>query len=254
MQEAQAIIERIRRVSATIQRIDVAVEKIHREVNAGQLFLARTTDSFDPYLREPWIPVNSMGSTVTIERPANRLYAPGQIVNLLGPVGKPIPLRDSTRSLLLIAYDSTPAALLMLADVVLNRGGAVTLVLIGRARYYPLDTLRKEMEVVRIENSEAWNERDKTLGWADQVVTVAPPTFNLPIYARLLEQIRQVRIEVASDYAYGLFHWPMPCGVGACQACLVRLTGGEENAACLEGPAFDLLTVSLITEQKAGDA
>ncbi len=247
MQEAQAIIERIRRVSPTLQRLDLAVDKAQREMSAGQLFLARTLDSFDSYLREPWIPVAHQANQLVFERPANRVYVPGQVINLLGPIGKPIPLLASSRTLLLIAFESTPAALLMLADTVLERGGAVTLVLLGRAQHYPVEALPEEMEVARAEDYDHWAARDTMLRWADQVVAVAPPVFDLPAYARLLESIREVRLEPPADYALGLFHSPMPCGVGACQACLVSLNGGETAAACVDGPAFDLRTVKLIT-------
>jgi aerobic-type carbon monoxide dehydrogenase small subunit (CoxS/CutS family) len=53
--------------------------------------------------------------------------------------------------------------------------------------------------------------------------------------------VRRVRMNVPEGYAYGLFQPPMPCGVGACGACLVR-SGGEDVAACVDGPAFDLST------------
>jgi hypothetical protein len=245
MQEAQAIVERIRRISATLQRLDLAVDKAHREVSAGQLFLARTVDSFDSYLREPWVPVGHQSNQLVFERPANRVYLPGQIINLIGPIGKPIPLLPSTRTLLLIAFESTPAALLMLADTVLERGGAVTLALLGRAQHYPVEALPDEMEVTRAEDYDHWTERDPVLRWADQVVAVAPPVFDLPAYARLLDNIREIRMEPPADYVLGLFHSPMPCGIGACQACLVNLNGDETAAACVDGPAFDLRTVKL---------
>src|SRR5437764_13492058 len=129
MQQAQAIIERVKRVSAGLQRLDVAVERTQRDVGPGQLFLARTTASADPYLCEPWTPLRREGSTLIVERPATQTFAPGQIVNLIGPVGKPIPMRESLRNLLIIANEATPSALLMLAHTALDQGAAVTLVL-----------------------------------------------------------------------------------------------------------------------------
>lgn len=253
MQEAQAIIERIRRISPTIQRLDVAVHKAHREFSPGQLFLARIAEALDPYLREPWIPLDREGTHIVVERLISQgsgNYAPGQVVNLIGPVGKPIPIAETTRTLLLVAYEASPAALLMAANLTLARGGAVTLVLVGNARGYPIDALPPEIEIVRVDSHETWQDRDKALAWADQVIAVAPPSFDQVVYPRLLSDIRRVRIEPAVNYVLGLFHGPMPCGVGACQACLVRLTGGEEAAACLEGPAFDLLNVGFGAESK----
>jgi hypothetical protein len=246
MQDSGAIIERVRRISAGVQRLDVAVERSQREIAPGQLFLARSTDQYEPYLREPWLPVARQPAGLVIERPASQSYTPGQVISLLGPVGRPIPLRDSIRALLLIAYESTPAALLLLAQSVLERGGAVTLALIGAAQAYANEALPPEIEVVRATSTETWTDQLKALTWAEQVVAIAPPGGDLPSYTRLLENIRKARLEPAPSYAYGLFHPPMPCGVGACQACVVRQINGEEMTACTDGPAFDLLALSLV--------
>src|SRR5258708_30924206 len=249
MQRAQAIIERVRRISATTIRLDVAVDKQQRNIGAGQLFLARTTGSLDPYLREPWTPVRRDGTFLIVERPATQTFSPGQVVDLLGPVGKPIPLRDSARKLLLIAYDSTPSSLLLLAETALAKGVAVTVALIGSATHYPLEMLPQEIEIVRgVENSNELPDKATTLRWADQIVAVAPPPSDMGYYARLLDAVREMRVQVPSDYVFGLLQPPMPCGVGACQACVVRV-GRDEVPPCLDGPAFDLLTLhSLPTE------
>ncbi len=250
MLEAQAIIERVRRVSATVQRLDIAVDKAHRKVSAGQLFLGRTTVSLDPYLREPWIPIQLDGVRLTFERPVGQgqVYLPGQVVSLLGPIGKPIPLREAARTLLLVAQDATPASLLFLAETALKKGGAVALALIGAALHYPLEALPERIEVIKGDADGSWANQPETLRWADQIVTVAPPPFDLTYYGKLLARVREGRIEVPAKYIYGLFQPPMPCGVGACQACLVR-SEGEDKPACVEGPAFDLLTLNALSEQ-----
>ncbi|HLY26920.1 MAG TPA: hypothetical protein VKQ72_11315 [Aggregatilineales bacterium] len=248
MQQAQAIIERVRRVSASTQHLDLAVEKSQRNVEAGQIFLARRTESSDPYLREPWTPVSRNGGTVVVERPATQHYTPGDVVNLIGPVGKPIPLRDTARNLLLIAYDSAPTSLLMLADDALRKKMAVTLALVGTALHYPLDGLSQEIEIIRGDSEGAWPEQAETLRWAEQIVAVAPPPFDLLHYGRLLSALQDIRLDVPSDYAYVLYQPPMPCGVGACRACLLDY-GKEEAMACQDGPAFDLIKLKAVTRE-----
>jgi len=248
MQQAQAIIERVKRVSPTIQRIDVALDRSQQQFDPGQFFLARLTESLDPYLREPWIPVWHEGHTITIERNTVQDFMPGQIVNLLGPLGKPIPMREGVRTLLLVAFESTPAALLLLAQNMLASGGSVALALLGRAVYYPLDVLPSEVEVYRGDSEGNWLEREEAVRWADQVVAVAPPPYDMPFYARLLQSIRDIRIDIPAGYAFGLVQPPMPCGVGACQACVVRC-GSEELPACVNGPAFDLLSLTAVVKE-----
>ncbi|HVO43311.1 MAG TPA: hypothetical protein VMT34_11840 [Aggregatilineales bacterium] len=243
MYERQAIIERVRRISPTLQRLDLAVEAVQKGVRPGQLFLVRAIESLDPYLREPWTPIRVEGRAITVERPAITTYVPGQVISILGPVGKPIALREATQSLLLLACESTPSALLYLAETAIGKGMVVTLVLLGAARSYPLDALPEEMEIVRGETHKlVWPERERIIRWADHIVAVAPPPFDLPFYADLLALIRKVRLDAAPGYAVGLFQPPMPCGVGACGACLIRRQGGEVTA-CIEGPAFDLTEI-----------
>lgn len=244
MRDAQAIIERVKRTSATVQRLDVVVDAAQRGTQPGQHFLARLTESLDPYLREPWIPIRRQGNLLVIERPAGRLYQPGQVVTLLGPIGKPITLRDTVRTLLLIAYDATPASLLMLAEQAIQSKRSVTLVLVGSAQHYALEALPAEIEVLRGDEQGQWPEQKQNFGWADQIIAVAPPPSDLRRYARLVEDVRKVRVEVAEGYLTGLFQPPMPCGIGACQACLIRCPH-HEVLACVDGPALDLLSVSL---------
>ncbi len=242
MNDLAAIIERVRRVSATTQRLDVAVEGASR-IQPGQHFLARLTESWDPYLREPWIPVKAYGKTVTIERPAGTVYQPGQMAHLLGPIGQPISLTESVRTLLLIAYDTTPTSLLMLASAALHRKISVTLALIGAARNYALEALPPELEIVRGDDQGEWPDQRASIGWADQIVAVSLP-HDTSRYTKLLEMAMRVRVELPHGYVRGLFQPPLPCGIGACGACLIACHR-QEALACIEGPAFDLLRVTL---------
>ncbi|MFQ3536532.1 MAG: hypothetical protein SNJ58_11705 [Aggregatilineales bacterium] len=245
MAHGQAIIERIKRISAGVQRLELAVEAAQQAVGGGQFFLVRTTATYEPYLREAWLPVGARDGALIIERSTRHQYAPNQVVDMLGPLGRPFPLRDSARTLLLIAYEATPAIFLLMAQNALMRRTAIALVLIGQARHYPLEGLPSAFEVIRAEHYEMWGERDDQLKWADQVFIAAPPPYDVPAYLRLLEDARRARHAVGSDWLYGIFQPPMPCGVGACQACLVRLRGGEEAPACTDGIAFDLTRVNL---------
>jgi dihydroorotate dehydrogenase electron transfer subunit len=245
MQESQAIIERVRRVAPTVLRLEVAVHRAHGAIGGGQLLLARVAEQYDPYLREMWQPIARRSETqLIIERPAVRDYTPGATVSLIGPVGKPIPLREGGRALLLVAAEASPTALLFLANAALAKGAAVALVLIGAAGRYPLEALPQEIEVHRVGDYATWPERDRMLTWADQVVATAPPPLDTPIYVRLAEDLKRIRLQPPPELATALFQMPMPCGVGACQACLVRI-GGEDVPACTDGPGFNLFSVKL---------
>jgi hypothetical protein len=136
----------------------------------------------------------------------------------------------------------------MLAEDALRKDMAVALALIGTALHYPLDGLPQELEIMKGEPDGSWPHETEMLRWAEQIVAVAPPPYDLQHYRALLTALQDIRVEVPSDYAYVLYQPPMPCGVGACRACLLDYAK-EEALACLDGPAFDLLKLTALTKE-----
>jgi hypothetical protein len=134
----------------------------------------------------------------------------------------------------------------MIANRALAEGCAVTMVLGGEAKTYPLDRLPPEIEVIGGDNDEwLWPDRVATFNWADQVIAAAGGPAPNETYAELWNVVRRLRMEVVPErYALGFFLPPMPCGVGACGACAVAAPGGYV-LACQDGPALDLGKVNL---------
>ncbi len=239
--ETRATIERVRRLSARLQRLDLGVEERLAKLKPGESLLARLTeDSWDPYLAESWIPVGLNGRTVTIERPANNHYTPGQVVTLLGPVGAPYPMRYNLRNLLLLALDTPPTPLVLLATLAIRSKIQVTMVRSGAATEYPLDALPAEIEILEGDLESGWPNQVTTVGWADQVIAVANPTYASAIYTTLVQRIHELRAEVPKRYMLGIFNHPMPCGVGACYGCGIGSKSGDDKLICIDGPALDL--------------
>ncbi len=246
MRETQAIIERVRRVSADLQQIDLGVDRALAQLKPGQSLFAALTENhaYDPYLREQWIPVEILPGRVVVEVSTESAYAPGAVVSLLSPVGRPIPLRPQLTHLLLIAEDTFPTPLVMLARRLIGGGAAVTLVLGGQATRYPLEQLPPEIEIIR-SNTVDWNwpEQVETLNWADQVIALAPMYAQVDFYARLYEIVAQLRQQAIPDhYLCGLYYPRLACGTGACLACQVPARK-EPLLACSDGPALDLKQV-----------
>ncbi|GAB4571471.1 MAG: hypothetical protein Kow0077_08200 [Anaerolineae bacterium] len=238
--ETQATIERVRRISPSLQRLDLGVEESLARLKPGQLLLARLSeDRFDPYLPEPWVPVALDNVTITIERPARDQYLPGQVVTLLGPVGAPFPMRYNLRNLLLIALDAMPTPLVLLASMAVRSQIEVTMVLGGSAAQYPLDVLPPEVEVLHGDLETGWANQVTTIGWADQVIAVANPRYRHELYPRLATRIRELRVEIPKRFILGIFDQPIPCGTGACQGCGVACHG-RDRLVCVDGPAIDL--------------
>jgi hypothetical protein len=249
MRETQAIIERVRRVSADLQQIDLSVDRALAQLRPGQSLFASLTEntSCDPYLREQWIPVDILPGRVVVELSTERAYSPGAVVSLLSPVGRPIPLRPQLVHLLLIAEDVLPTPFALLARHAAGGGVAVTLVLGGQAIRYPLEQLPPEVEILRSDSHDwNWPEQVETLNWADQVIALAPTHTQNDVYARLYETVAQLRHRVIPDhYLCGLYYPRLACGAGACLACQVT-SRKETLLACSDGPAIDLKEVKFL--------
>jgi len=265
MEESQAIIERVRRINPQYQQLDLAVDASLSGLRPGQSVLARLNSRWDPYLREHWWPVGIGNNRLVIERPGDMHYEPGQVVNLLGIIGQPYKFRSKLRNVLLIAYDTPPIPLLMTIPMLLSNKVSVTLALLGTAARYTTQHLAPEVEVIvqnidpqkdagqenhersKFEHLE-WESSVMTIGWADQVFVAVAPDDEMHRFSEVLAFLGEKRSEIPENYLFGVFRPVLPCGVGACQACMMRLRGKKDKDTaliCLDGPALDLTTVQL---------
>jgi hypothetical protein len=246
MQISDGIIERVWALSGDLQRLEVAVAAPLQQLQAGQSLLALNEAPSLDYLREAWIPVETQAGQIIVERPRSSIYHPGQAVSLLGPVGGEFPLlRGPGRRILLLAQDTSPLPLLFLAQSILRQSGEVALILAGRARAYPYAGIPSPVEVLMAHEDGSWPDERKVIEWADQIFAVADEAFWMEHYGHLLQKVKAIRTHIPPGFLYGVFsHLPLPCGVGACAACLIRFKN-TARLACTQGPAFDLTEVWL---------
>lgn len=244
MKDTQAIIQRVRAVNDTHQHLHLSVEASLSGLMPGQSVLARPSDRWDPYLREQWWPVGIGSQTLIVERPLSVNYEPGQVIDLLGIIGQPYRFRRMLRNVLLIAFDTEPTPLIMPIASLIQNKVSVTLLLLGSAAQYGTEHLPAEVEVIHGDSDLNWPNRVITVGWADQVFAAVNPADELACFTRVWNTFRDLRAEIPEGYLFGIFRPPLPCGVGACSACMVRKRGGN-TLVCADGPALDLTEVPL---------
>jgi hypothetical protein len=242
MRETQAIIERVSRLSDSVQRLHLAVEDSLLQIKPGQSLLARMLpERWDPYLREQWWPVGILEGQLVVERPGNLGYEPGQAVSLLGPVGQPFRYKRNLRNVLLIADHALPIPLLMAVPALISNRVSVTLVLAGmEARRYPTQVLPPEVEVIHADDDLGWPKQVMTFGWADQIFATVNADDEMGRMQRIWTRIRALRAEIPQYYLFAVAQPILPCGAGACGACLVTLREGAICTVCLDGPAIDM--------------
>ena len=236
---------------------------------AGRFFMARCVDgaplerSWEPYLRRMLHPVAYVVQegaplyTLLVpasDDPGNRwlaLRTAGDDVDLLGPAGNGFAVDLRSRALLLVADQVRAPLLYPLMHSMLDRGGRVSLLIRGeadpQASALPLDTLLQRLPLA----VEARAEPART--FVDALAELAPWADHLCLsfessdptrYADVARVLRATRLRLDPGFAQVLWPGEIPCGVGACLACLAPLASGGFTRACVNGPVMDLTRIA----------
>lgn len=238
---------------------------------AGRFFLARCEDgnastrAWESLLRRPLFPIHveprgaqthwtfhlPTGSDASYQWLANR--QPGDEIDLLGPLGTGFVMPQRSGALLLIADAQRAPLLFPLMHAMLDRGGRVSL-LLKSAAHEGTDTAERLTSLLgalpfavearvttAIDFDGALVELTR---WADQLCLALP----FCDYAQIAQAVRVVRFRLREGIAQALVldnpAHSLPCGIGACLACLVPLANGSFTRACVHGPVFDLTRIA----------
>ena len=242
---------------------------------AGQFVHVRTGDMSGLVLRRPFS-INTSdpaSGTITIHfRTIGRgtewftHLRSGDLVDMLGPLGRPFEVDSRSQHLLLIAGGLGMAGVRALADEAIHDGRQVTL-LFGAAsarEVYPTSLLPDEVEYVVATDDGSMGHHGYVTelmpqyeAWADQAFACGPEPM-LRALARLVAT-RRSRLGVArlgrkrgagKGHAAGSpaarrkaflqvsMEQRMGCAVGACLGCVVMATSGTPQRVCREGPVF----------------
>ncbi len=239
MIQAETLVERVWQAAPGVQRLALAAPSPIAQLEAGQALLAEVPNA---YLREVWTPIDAHENQLIIE--TADYFSPGMQVDVIGPVGQPVPWANGQR-VLLLALDTSPVPLLHLAHVALRKTAEVALVLVGGAQAYPFAGLPPAVEIIQADTLADWPDYLATLAWPDQVFGVLHPVFGPDQAALLFHLAQQSRgMTLPPEFLYMLPNLPLPCGTGACLACLWRTKTGAKRL-CTDGPALDITDMHL---------
>jgi len=189
----------------------------------GQVCLAWAEAPTQPFLRVPLFMQGGATSDSQFFLPLGHPYArlaPGDALDLLGPLGQGFRLPKRGSHLLVVA--AALERLLPVIKAALEGGLAVTALTPRSA-----DLLPSDVEIQRGPLT------DELATWADLVaLDVSDPR------ARA-QHIRALAPQRGPEYIQALVTPPLPCGTGACQACWVELAQPHQRKlACVDGPVF----------------
>ena len=219
--------------------------------------MIRCGAGWTPYLRRALFPSSIEDHTVTFWGVPARddglawlaTQPEGTHLDVLGPFGKGFSVHAQDRRLLLVAEAPWVNPLLALIAPQLARQGGVGLLVEAAtaADLLPPALLPPAVEYYtatsdRTAGHDRDPRRDSRLGAAMDRQAVRCRISSLPAPAQAqggFHPYAGPTDSLHAGFAQALAPVPLPCGVGACLACLVN-TGRGTHRACQRGPVFDL--------------
>jgi dihydroorotate dehydrogenase electron transfer subunit len=216
----------------------------------GQFVHIRTTSSFDPLLRRPMsiYLIHDDGVSILI-RDVGRGSAliantqPGQVLDVMGPLGKPFELRSGEQRLLMVGGGYGVAPLLGLAGNALEDSRHVVM-LVGAASapfVFPNERVPGDIEYRPATMDGSIGHRGlvtelipEYLDQIDCVYACGPTAMLQAVHTACLGRPR-ARVEVSMEQQMG-------CAMGVCLGCVIPTSAGYQRV-CRDGPVFDASAV-----------
>jgi len=165
----------------------------------------------------------------------------GDVIDLLGPLGRGFNIRPESHNLLLIAGGIGIAPMFALADEGIHRGLRLTLLLGAptATQLYPVELLRRSVNcMVATEDGSAGRKGMVTElladldDGADQIFACGP----IPMYRALAALMQSKKGEKSVQVSVEA---RMGCGFGGCYGCAIETRSGL-RLVCKDGPVFEL--------------
>lgn len=227
---------------------------ISRIVRPGQFVNIRPDEGLHPLLRRPFSIYLTEGDEAAVifnvigkGTHALQKKRPGDLLDVLGPLGVPFTTDAPCDTALLIGGGLGIAPLPLTARALASAGKRVVSVIGARSAG---QVVRDHLQDVRIATDDgSAGFHGTAVDCARQVIRTLPggsirvfacgPTPMLKATAQLARE-EHLACEVSLE-------GPMACGFGICQGCPVELAEGERKYAlmCKDGPAFDITRIRI---------
>lgn len=231
-----------------VHQLRLLVPEVAAAAQPGQFVHVRCGAGLDPLLRRPLSVHRYDRENGRVELLFARIgrgtallaqARPGEILDVLGPLGRGFRVEARTRNILLVAGGLGIAPLVALADEAIRREMMVTMIAGSKsaAAVPPASLMSPEVEYVICTEDGSLGEKGLVTEcvphfaeWADQTFACGPREM-LRALARLPSLPRK-SVQVSLEEHMG-------CGLGACFGCVVRTKNGFQRV-CRDGPVFDI--------------
>jgi dihydroorotate dehydrogenase electron transfer subunit len=168
---------------------------------------------------------------------------PGDVVDVVGPLGRPFPLPEPGASALLVGGGYGAAALVGLAEMLKQRGSPVAAVAgaASASRLCSVQDLTGVADTVSVTTDDGSSGRrgmvmlavEELLPSSDVVYACGP----MPMLRAVAEAAT-----AAGTPSYVAVEEAMACGIGVCMTCVLPVVGADGRTrfsrSCTEGPVF----------------
>ncbi|HEX7574066.1 MAG TPA: dihydroorotate dehydrogenase electron transfer subunit [Bacteroidota bacterium] len=248
-------VEGVRTVGEGIHVLSFTSAAMSRSIRAGQFLNLRVEEGCEPLLRRPFSAYRIEKTSIDIVfhvvgrgTAALRRKREGDLLDVLGPLGKPFNIDDPGYDTGVLIGGGLGVAPFPLLTSALKEMGKPVLTFLGARSAGQLVT-------DHLENLHTATD-DGSKGFRGNAVDLASdflrknPVRRPKIFAcGPMPMLRAVAsLARASDIPCEVsLEGPMGCGIGICQGCPVELAGPERLYAlmCKDGPAFDIRTIKI---------
>ncbi|HEY3318791.1 MAG TPA: dihydroorotate dehydrogenase electron transfer subunit [Coriobacteriia bacterium] len=236
------------RLAAGIGLLTLHAPRIGARVAPGQFVHLRITRDADFILRRPFSVHGTTRDGIRIlyqvlGRGTRALAAkrPGDEMDALGPLGKGFRIPEGVAHALLVGGGLGVAPLALLAEVLAERGVAVTAALGAPTadRLLALDVLEVSARQVLLATDDgSRGERGFVTMLVEGALAASAPDVAYVCGPAAMQRIVAAQCAAAGVPCQLSLERLMACGVGACLSCVVETASGLKRACC-DGPVFD---------------
>jgi dihydroorotate dehydrogenase electron transfer subunit len=248
-------VESVRSVGEGIFVLAFTSAPLGRSLRAGQFVNLKVEEGCSPLLRRPFSAYRVEGERIEIifnvvgrGTDALRRKKHGDVVDVLGPLGKPFGTEDPGFDTgILIGGGLGVAPLPLLTSVLKEHGKSLATFIGARSASHLVTDHLEEPNIATDDGSSGFhgNVVDLVSSVLGKNTVSRPKLFACgptPMLKAVASYARRSNIpcEVSLE-------GPMGCGIGICQGCPVELTGPGKRYAlmCKDGPTFDIRTIKI---------
>lgn len=235
-------------LNSFITKLTFYAPEIARSILPGQFINIKVDETTVPLLRRPfsvyYVQENSVEIVFGVMGMGTKklsLKKAGDILDVLGPLGKPFNVTENEELSILVGGGLGTASLPLLQKHLIQKGKKVITFLGARTKEYLLTSYLNNVHTATDDGSSGYHGTVVELlkQFLDEKkkknckIYACGPTPMLIALTNLTEEYN-IRCEISLETT-------MACGFGICQGCAVELKNKEEGYAlsCVDGPVFN---------------